>query len=105
MIQSWIRVNGNLHQHRAISSDLSIFTQLDHPVALTPPLILDDQVLIGLYCDLTGSACIHIDIDEFIDLKHFLYDPQWFRLLVHGIKRIWENHEIGTLDTLHRFDR
>jgi len=36
---------------------------------------------------------------EFADLKHFLYDPKWFRLLVHGIKRIWENHEIGTLDS------
>jgi len=26
---------------------LSIFDQLDHPVALTAPLIVDDQVIIG----------------------------------------------------------
>jgi DNA polymerase-1 len=79
--------------------DLSIFKQLDHPVALTAPLIVDDQVLIGMYCHLTGSACMHLDINKLVDLKHFLYDPKLFRLLVHGIKRIWENHEIGTLDT------
>lgn len=79
--------------------DLSLFKQLDQPVALTAPLIVDDQVLIGMYCHLTGSACIHIDINEFVDLKHFLYDPKWFRPLVHGIKRIWENHGVGTLDT------
>ncbi len=78
---------------------LNIFIQLDHPVALTAPLIIDDRVIIGIYCELTGSACIHVDTHTFIEIKHFLYDPQWFRLLVHGIKRIWENHEIGNLDT------
>jgi len=78
---------------------LGIFTQLEHPVALTPPLILEDKVLIGLYSEFTGSACMHVDINEFADLKTFLYDPQWFRLLTHGIKRIWEELEVGTLDT------
>jgi DNA polymerase I len=78
---------------------LSIFSQGEHPVALTPPLILEDRVLVGLYSELTGPACIHVDIHEFVDLKRFLYDPQWFRLLSHGIKRIWEQLEIGTLDT------
>jgi len=78
---------------------LKAFDQLDHPVALTAPMIVDDQVIIGMYCESIGSACIHIDIHKFIDLKHFLYDPKRFRLLVHGIKRIWENHEIGNLDT------
>jgi DNA polymerase I len=78
---------------------LSIFTQGKHPVALTPPLIVEDEVLIGLYCELTGPACIHVDVHEFVDLKQFLYDPQWFRLLSHGIKRIWEHHELGSLDT------
>jgi DNA polymerase I-like protein with 3'-5' exonuclease and polymerase domains len=78
---------------------LPIFTQLDHPVALTAPLIADDEVIIGLYCELTGSACIHIDTYKFIDLKRFLYDPIGHRVLVHGIKRIWENHQIGSLFT------
>lgn len=78
---------------------LSIFAQGEHPVALTPPLIVEDKVLIGLYCELTGPACIHVDVHEFVDLKRFLYDPQWFRLLSHGIKRIWEALEIGSLNT------
>ena len=79
---------------------LPIFSQLDHPVALTTPLIADDQVIIGLYCEPTGSACIHIDRYKFIDLKRFLYDPKNHRVLVHGVKRIWENYEIGSLYTL-----
>jgi DNA polymerase I-like protein with 3'-5' exonuclease and polymerase domains len=78
---------------------LSIFTQGKHPVALTPPLILEDKVLIGLYSEITGPAFIYVDIDEFTDLKRFLYDSQWFRLLSHGMKRTWEQLEIGTLDT------
>jgi DNA polymerase I len=78
---------------------LGIFTQGNHPVALTPPLIVEDKVLVGLYCELNGSACIHVDVQEFKDLKQFFYDPQWFRLLSHGIKRIWDALEIGTLDT------
>jgi len=78
---------------------LSLFTQLELPVALTPPLIAEDKVLVGLYSEITGPACIHVGVHAFIDLKHFLYDPQWFRLLSHGIKRTWEQLEIGTLDT------
>jgi DNA polymerase I len=78
---------------------LGIFTQLEHPVALTPPLIVDDKVLIGLYSETTGPACIYLDIHEFGYLKQFLYDPQWFRLLTHGIKRIWEQLGIGSLNT------
>ncbi|MFC1833234.1 DNA polymerase [Thermodesulfobacteriota bacterium] len=78
---------------------LGIFTQGKHPVALTPPLIADQEVLVGLYCELTGPACIHVDVHEFEEMKRFLYDPQWFRLLSHGIKRIWEQLEIGSTDT------
>jgi hypothetical protein len=54
------------------TKQLSIVTQIDHPVALTAPLIADDEVIIGLYCEPTGSACIHIDSYKFIDLKRFL---------------------------------
>ena len=61
---------------------LNIFNQLDHSVALTAPLILNDEVIIGMYCELIGSACIHIDIHTFIEIKHFLYDPKWFKLLL-----------------------
>jgi DNA polymerase I len=79
--------------------NLSIFTQGEYPVALTPPLIAQDDVLIGLYSEPTGPACIHFHENEFTDLKSFLYDPQWFRLMSHGIKRIWEELEIGTVNT------
>ena len=76
-----------------------LFTQLEHPIALTPPLIADQELRVGLYSELTGPACLHVEVHEFEDLKRVLYDPQWFRLLSHGIKRIWEELEIGTLDT------
>ncbi len=33
---------------------LNIFTQGNHPVALAAPSIADEQVIIGLRCDLTG---------------------------------------------------
>ncbi len=79
--------------------NLSIWTQGEHPVALTPPLIAGDKVLIGLYCEVTGSACINVEAQEFLDLKRLLYDPQWFRLMSHGIKRTWEQQGIGSLDT------
>ncbi len=78
---------------------LGMFIQGEHPVALTPPLIAQDKVLIGLYCELTGPACIHLDVNEFRDLKSFLFDPQWFRLMSHGIKKIWEQHDVGNLNT------
>ena len=52
-----------------------LFTQMEHPVALTPPLIADQEVLVGLYCELTGPASVHVDVHEFEDLKSFLYDP------------------------------
>ncbi len=45
---------------------LSIFGQLDYPVALTAPLIAEDRALIGLYCYSTGAACIDIDVHEFV---------------------------------------
>jgi DNA polymerase-1 len=78
---------------------LDMFNQLDDPVAITAPLIWEDRVLIGVYCQTTGSSCIEVSVPEFQDLKSFLYDPKWFRLVVHGIKRIWEDYHVGSLDT------
>lgn len=80
-------------------TNLNIFAQLEHPLALTAPFIAEDQVIVGMYSAMMEFACIHVDIDTFINIKHFLYDPKWFRLMSHGIKRIWEEHEIGSLDT------
>jgi hypothetical protein len=53
---------------------LSIFTQGRYPVALTALLVSDGSVLIGMWCEPIGSACIHVDTDKFIAIKHFLYD-------------------------------
>lgn len=72
-----------------------------HPVALTPPLIIGDEVLVGVFNELEGLACIRLPVTEFNDIKSFLYDPQWFYLVTHGIKRIWAEHEIGSVSGTH----
>jgi hypothetical protein len=33
------------------------------------------------------------------ELTDFLYDPKGFKLLVHGIKRVWQDWELGLLNT------
>ena len=75
------------------------FSQLEIPVACTAPLMTSDRVLVGLYGPEIGHACIDLSIQEFDDLKSFLYEPQAFRLAVHGIKRIWRNRNLESLDT------
>jgi DNA polymerase I len=75
------------------------FYQGDTPVACTAPFMITDSVLIGLYGTGLGHACIELSHKEFEDLKSFLYEPQEFRLAVHGIKRIWSNLSLGSLET------
>ena len=58
-----------------------------------------DRVFIGSYGPGTGHACIDVSIKFFENLKTFLYEPQGFRLAVHGIKRIWSNLDLGSLGT------
>jgi hypothetical protein len=50
------------------------------------------------YSEISGPACIYLEIHEFTDQKRIFYDPQWFRLLSHSIERNREKLEIGTLN-------
>jgi DNA polymerase I len=75
------------------------FYQGDTPVACTAPFMSSERVLIGLYGTGLGHACIDLSHPEFEDLKSFLYEPQAFRLAVHGIKRIWRELNLGSLET------
>ncbi len=77
---------------------LSDFYQLELPVAITAPLVISGRVLIGVYGPDLGHACIDVCTQEFEELKAFLYTPKWFRLAVHGIKRIWKALGLGNLD-------
>jgi len=75
------------------------FYQGDTPVACTAPFIAPDRILIGLHGTGLGHACIDLSLNEFEELKSFLYEPQGFRLAVHGIKRIWRELNLGSLET------
>jgi DNA polymerase I len=75
------------------------FYQGDTPVALTAPFIAHGRVLIGLYGSTLGHGCIDVSLPQFEALKAFLYEPQTFRLAVHGIQRIWRTLNLGSLGT------
>ena len=75
------------------------FYQGETPVACTAPFMTTDRVFIGLYGTGLGHACIEVSLQEFENLKSFLYEPQAFRLAVHGIKRIWRNLSLGSLES------
>jgi DNA polymerase I len=75
------------------------FYQGDTPVALTAPFIAHGRVLIGLYGSTLGYACIHVSLTQFEALKAFLYEPQTFRIAVHGIERVWRTLNLGKPDT------
>ncbi len=81
------------------AANIPDFSQLEIPVAITAPFMTSDRVLVGLYGPETGHACIDVSIQDFENLKSFLYEPQTFRLALHGIKRIWRNLNLGSLET------
>lgn len=60
-------------------------------VALTAPLILDNQVLIGLAESPEKFFCVEIPLEEFISVSKDLYHSTSACIIaVHGLKRIWE---------------
>jgi len=75
------------------------FYQGDTPVALTAPFIAHGRALIGLYGSSLGYACIDVALSELETLKAFLYEPQTFRIAVHGIQRIWRTLDLGRPET------
>lgn len=83
---------------KEVQSNPDIY-QGEIPVACTAPFMTTDRVFIGLYGPETGHACMDLSPQDFEALKSFLYEPQAFRLAVHGIKRIWSNLNLGSLET------
>ena len=81
-----------------IQSNLD-FYQGEIPVACSAPFMTSDRVMIGLYGTGLGHACIEVSLQEFENLKSFLYEPQTFRLAIHGIKRIWSSLNLGSLES------
>jgi DNA polymerase I-like protein with 3'-5' exonuclease and polymerase domains len=75
------------------------FNQGEIPVALTAPFLIFDRVLIGMFGSLLGHACVDVSMSDFEALKRFLYEPQVFRLAVHGIERVWRLHDLGYPET------
>ncbi len=75
------------------------FYQGDNTVALTAPFLALVRILIGLYGPSVGHACIDVSIQEFEALRVFLYEPETFRVAVHGIKRIWQSLDLGNNET------
>jgi DNA polymerase I len=70
------------------------------PIAVTAPLLLEDQFLFGYYSASTGNsgACAVIPATDALRLSRTLYEPQTSAIRVHGLKRIWEVLDIGTRD-------
>jgi DNA polymerase I-like protein with 3'-5' exonuclease and polymerase domains len=67
------------------------------PVAVTAPLLLEDELLVGYYSSET-SGCAVIRAAEAYKVSRMLYQPKTSAVKVHGLKRIWEVLHIGTRD-------
>jgi DNA polymerase I len=86
-----MKVFSDVHELQSNSD----FYQGDTPVTLTAPFVAHSRVLVGLYGSTLGYCCIDVSLPEFETLKAFLYEPQTFRLAVHGIQRIWRALNLG----------
>jgi DNA polymerase I-like protein with 3'-5' exonuclease and polymerase domains len=65
------------------------------PIAITAPLFVDDITLIGFHSPLGESGCVEVPRDELQQVAAWLYQPQAFPMVVHGLKRIWESLELN----------
>jgi DNA polymerase I len=69
------------------------------PVAVTAPLLLEDQFLVGYYSDSADSPdCAVVPAADAHRVSRMLYEPKTSAVRVHGLKRIWEVLHIGTRD-------
>jgi len=59
-------------------------------VALTAPLVIDNEVLIGYALSPEEGYCANITIEKFVSLIPSLYHPVNTPRIFHGLKRIWE---------------
>jgi DNA polymerase I len=61
------------------------------PVALTAPLVLEDQALVGYHSSTSHcGTCAVIPSVELLTAGRMLYEPRTAFIKVHGLKRIWE---------------
>ena len=67
-------------------------------VALSAPLLIpeDSSTIIGYYSPGQGSGSIHLHNTQ-PDSWEDLYSGKYFRLAVHGLKRIQEQHQLRDL--------
>lgn len=65
-------------------------------IALTAPLILDQEVIVGFHGTFGDHGCIEIPRVDLKKVCRLLYQPTRTRIAVHGLKRIWEARGIGT---------
>lgn len=70
--------------------DLLIALQSGHLTAITAPLVLDDQVLVGFCNSAVGSGCVAFPLKDLPAVGLQLYVPTVCPIAVHGLKRIWE---------------
>jgi DNA polymerase I-like protein with 3'-5' exonuclease and polymerase domains len=74
----------------------------DDTVALTAPLLIpeDSSLIIGCYSPGKGAGSIHLR-DAQPDSWKDLYTGRYFRICIHGLKRIQEQLQLRDLDVQH----
>jgi hypothetical protein len=59
-------------------------------LALTAPLVIDQEVLIGYAESRKEACCANLTLDEFISICNSIYFQVNAPRVFHGLKRIWE---------------
>ena len=65
-------------------------------IAVTAPLKLKSNALIGLHTALEDSCCAELTASELERTGELLYQPRGYPIVVHGLKRIWEFLDLNT---------
>ena len=83
------------------TSSENLFSNLNSgkSVALTAPLVIDQNVLIGYAVSREEGYCVDLSFDEFLPLSKSLYFQVNAPRIFHGLKRIWEFLDEGGLHT------
>jgi DNA polymerase I-like protein with 3'-5' exonuclease and polymerase domains len=72
------------------SENLISYLKEGRLLALTAPLLIDQNVLIGYALSREEDYCAIIPIDEFISIRNSIYFQVNTPRIFHGLKRIWE---------------
>jgi hypothetical protein len=59
-------------------------------LALTAPLVTDQNVLIGYAAGPVEAYCVNLPLNKFISLSKSFYQEVNTPRIFHGLKRIWE---------------